>query len=120
MRDPRPGLVPERKGELPPATARSGNSVTEGDAARARPADRQRAGGRRKPAIRQADRITVILVPQAGEDLRHLQDRTSLSKTDILNRAITLYEFIEAQMRAGRNILIRDGNAEVTQLVLIA
>jgi hypothetical protein len=63
------------------------------------------------------DRITVALIPKAGEDLQRLQDRTSLSKTDIANRAITLYEFIDAQMRAGRDILIRDNKTGETQVV---
>jgi hypothetical protein len=68
----------------------------------------------RPPAV---ERITVALIPKAGEDLQRLQDRTSLSKTDIANRAITLYEFIDAQMRAGRDILIRDNETGETQVV---
>lgn len=63
------------------------------------------------------DRITVALIPKASEDLQRLQDRTGLSKTDIANRAITLYEFIDAQMRAGRDILIRDNETGETQVV---
>jgi hypothetical protein len=65
------------------------------------------------------ERITVALIPKAGEDLQRLQERTSLSKTDITNRAITLYEFIDAQLRAGRDVLIRDGKTGETQLVRI-
>jgi hypothetical protein len=64
-----------------------------------------------------AERITVALIPKAGEDLQRLQDRTSLSKTDITNRAITLYEFIDAQQRAGRDLLIRDNDTGEIQLV---
>ena len=67
------------------------------------------------PAV--VDRITVALIPKAAEDLQRLQDRTSLSKTDIANRAITLYEFIDAQMKAGRDILIRDNETGETQVV---
>ena len=63
------------------------------------------------------DRITVALIPKAGEDLRRLQDRTGLSKTDIANRAITLYEFIDTQIRTGRDVLIRDNEAGVTEIV---
>jgi hypothetical protein len=73
------------------------------------------AGVARMPAV--VDRITVALIPKAGEDLQRLQDRTSLSKTDIANRAITLYEFIDAQMRAGRDVLIRDNETGETQVV---
>jgi uncharacterized protein (DUF342 family) len=72
-------------------------------------------GVARTPSV--VDRITVALIPKASEDLQRLQDRTSLSKTDIANRAITLYEFIDAQMKAGRDILIRDNETGETQVV---
>jgi hypothetical protein len=55
-----------------------------------------------------AERITVALIPKAAADLQKLMDRTGLSKTDITNRAITAYEFIEAQTRAGKEVLIID------------
>jgi hypothetical protein len=64
-----------------------------------------------------ADRITVALIPKVGAELQRLQDRTSLSKTDIANRAITLYEFIDAQLREGRDVLIRDNDTGETQTV---
>ena len=58
----------------------------------------------RPPAV---DRITVALIPKAGEDLQRLQDRTCLSKTDIANRAITLYEFIDEELASGAQLLLR-------------
>jgi len=64
-----------------------------------------------------ADRITVALIPQAAEDLQHLQDRTGLSKTDLVNRAVSLYNFINTQLEAGRDLLIRDNEAEETQVI---
>lgn len=64
-----------------------------------------------------AERITVALTPKAGDDLQRLQDRMGLSKTDIVNRALSLYEFIDAQIRAGRDILIRDNAAGETQVI---
>ena len=64
-----------------------------------------------------AERITVALIPKAAEDLQRLQDRTALSKTDITNRAITLYEFIDAQIRADRDVLIKDNKTGETQVV---
>jgi hypothetical protein len=42
-----------------------------------------------------------------------------MSKTDITNRAIALYEFIEAQVGAGRELLIRDGSPGEIQRVLL-
>lgn len=62
-------------------------------------------------------RITVALIPKAAGDLARLQGRTNLSKTDAINRAISLYEFIEAQIRAGRDLLVRDQATGETQLV---
>jgi uncharacterized protein (DUF342 family) len=63
------------------------------------------------------ERITVALVPKVVAELQRLQERTSLSKTDLTNRAITLYEFIEGQTSAGREVLIRDPQTGETQLV---
>lgn len=66
-----------------------------------------------------SERITVALIPQASEGLQRLRDLTGLSKTDIVNRAITLYEFIEAQRSAGRDILIRDKSTRETQIIML-
>ena len=65
------------------------------------------------------ERITVSLIAKAGEELQRLKDQTGLSKTDIVNRAITLYEFIEAQRSAGQDILIRDKKTGEIQVILI-
>jgi hypothetical protein len=65
-----------------------------------------------------ADRITVALVPKAADDLQNLQNRTSLSKTDLVNRAITLYEFFDAQQRVECDVLVRDKQTGDVQTVL--
>jgi hypothetical protein len=114
-------------------TARTGRSATGGDVAQTKPAQRLRTADRPRtsgspeatdrPQVidrpQVSDRITVALIPKVSEDLQHLQDRTNLSKTDIANRAITLYEFIEAQLRAGKDILIRDRETSETQSVVL-
>jgi hypothetical protein len=64
------------------------------------------------------ERITVALIPKAGADLQRLQDRTNMSKTDLVNRAITLYEFIDSQQSAGRDVLVRDNNTGEIHTVL--
>ena len=61
--------------------------------------------------------ITVPLIPKAELDLQSLQKRTNLSRTDIANRAISLYEFIDAQLQAGHDVLIRDNRSGKTQVV---
>jgi hypothetical protein len=65
------------------------------------------------------DRITVALIPKVGDELLRLQERTRLSKTDVVNRAITLYEFIDERTRAGQEILIRDKKTGETQTVVL-
>lgn len=65
----------------------------------------------------EGERITVALIPAAAVDLRRLQERTSLSKTDIANRAITSYEFLDAQLKSGRDLIIRDPRTGETQMV---
>jgi hypothetical protein len=69
----------------------------------------------RAPAT--VDRITVALIRKAAEDLQALQDRTGLSKTDIVNRAISLLEFVDAQVEDGNDLLVRDQETKETQLV---
>ena len=86
-------------------TGRTGNGAIDEELARSQAADRT------------AERITVALIPKAAADLQQLQDRTGYSKTDIANRAITLYEFIDEQIRAGRDVLIRDNATKETQIL---
>lgn len=59
-----------------------------------------------RPAV--AERINATLIRESAEALARLQGRTGLSKTDAINRAITVYEFIDAEIREGNEIIIRD------------
>lgn len=76
-------------------------------------------GAIRTQAPQVAERITVALIPKVAEELQRLQDRTNLSKTDLTNRAITLYEYINAQQSAGREVLIRDPETDEIRTILI-
>ena len=102
-------------------TAPRGNSTTEEETAPPQPFDRQPpADGTTSPdRLSLPERITVTLIPTAGQDLQRLQGQTSLSVTDIVNRAITLYQFIEMQRSAGHDLLIRDKITGETQIVEI-
>ena len=53
----------------------------------------------------------------AETGLRLLQERTNLSKTDLANRAITSYEFLDAQLQAGNDLIVRDRRTGESQLV---
>ena len=77
----------------------------------------QEADGREAAVRQPTERITVALIPQSADDLQRLQDKTSLSKTDLVNRAITLYEFIDSQLRGGQDLILRDRKTGETQLV---
>src|SRR5579863_204757 len=61
--------------------------------------------------------LTVILVPKVEDDLGRLQQRTKLSPTDLTNRAITMYEFIDGRAREGHEMLTRDKKTGRTELV---
>jgi hypothetical protein len=66
------------------------------------------------------DRITVTLIARATEDLRLLHERTGLSKTDLMNRAIILYEFVDDQLGSGHDIIARNratGEAKLVKLI---
>ena len=58
------------------------------------------------------DRITVSLVPKAASDLAAIHSRTTLSKTDIVNRALSLYEFVDAELAAGGEFVVRRADRE--------
>ncbi len=64
-----------------------------------------------------SERITVALIPAVADDLRRLQELTNLSKTDLANRAITSYGFLEAQIQSGHDVIVRDRRTGKTQLV---
>jgi hypothetical protein len=68
---------------------------------------------------RETERITVALVPAAIEARTRLRELTRLSQTDIVNRALQLYDFIEDHIRAGDDIVLRhpDGTAELIRLL---
>lgn len=59
--------------------------------------------------------VSVALLAKVAGDLEILQERTGLSRTDIINRAISLYEFIEAQLRAKNDLLIRSHKTKKTR-----
>lgn len=61
--------------------------------------------------------ISVSLIPAVRGDLQRLQNRTGLSKTDVVNRAISLYEFLEAQLHDGHDLMVRDNRTGETRVI---
>jgi hypothetical protein len=66
-----------------------------------------------------SERITIALIAKAAEGLQRLQRRTGLSKTDVVNRAISVYDFIDQQLEDGNELLIRRKGTDEVQLVHI-
>lgn len=58
-----------------------------------------------RPAV--VDRVNVALIEQAAQAIAKLQERTGLKKVDIVNRALSIYEFIDAELRAGNELVIK-------------
>jgi hypothetical protein len=63
------------------------------------------------------ERITVGLIPKVTAELQQVQDRTGLSKTDIVNRAISLYEFLEGRLSSGDELLLRRAGGGELELI---
>lgn len=79
-----------------------------GDASADRPPAELAAPDREPPLVPAVTaRITVSLVPKAAADLQKVHDRTRMSKTDIINRALSLYEMIEGELAVGADVIIR-------------
>jgi hypothetical protein len=70
------------------------------------------------PIIKVEQRITVALVSKAAADLTATHERSKLSKTDIVNRAISLYEFLDKELGSGSELLLRrrDGSTHLVKL----
>jgi hypothetical protein len=65
------------------------------------------------------ERITVVLLPKAAAGLARLLERTRLSKTDLVNRAISLYELIDGQTAGGSTVLIRKPDGTDQQVMFL-
>jgi hypothetical protein len=61
--------------------------------------------------------VTVALIPKAEQALVSACERQGLSEVDVVNRAISLYDWITGEMAAGRDILHRDPQTRLTQLM---
>lgn len=63
-------------------------------------------------------RTTVNLTFRAHAALKATMARTRMSKTDIVNRAVTLYEIIDSEASTGAEIVIRrDGQERAVMLL---
>ncbi len=63
------------------------------------------------------ERMSVGLIPRATEDLQELLTLTGLSKTDVINRAISLYRFVGQELAQGNELVVRNGETGQTERV---
>jgi hypothetical protein len=63
--------------------------------------------------------VQLALVQKAAADLARACERSRLSPTDIVNRAISLYEFLDEERASGTEVLLRrsDGSTVSVQLM---
>jgi hypothetical protein len=52
------------------------------------------------------ERPCSALIAKATDDLRRTHERSGLSNTDIVNRAVSLYEFMDSGLAAGDEIIL--------------
>lgn len=56
-------------------------------------------------------RTTVVLIPRTQEALDQTAGRMRITKTDVINRALVAYDYLERQAAAGAKVLVRRGDA---------
>lgn len=63
-------------------------------------------------------KITVVLVSKAAADLAKTRRRSKLNQTDVVNRAISLYEFVDEELDNGTELVLRrrDGSTYLVEL----
>lgn len=68
--------------------------------------------------LKQSKRMSVTLIPKANTELEWLQGHTGMAQVDVINRAIQIMGFIERQVAAGGELLIRkDGETEKVTII---
>jgi hypothetical protein len=66
-----------------------------------------------------ATRVTVGIVPSAAAALEKLMRRLGLNRTDVINRAITVYALVDDHISNGYELVFRDPETGKERLVTI-
>lgn len=67
----------------------------------------------------ESERYSVTLVPPAVQAVAELIEATGLSKADVINRAVQIYAFLEAQRSQGREVLLRDPQGDLERVHIV-
>lgn len=64
-------------------------------------------------------RLTVNLTPRASEELAEVARLTGVNRTDSVNRAILVYNFLEQQQHNGKRVALisEDGSVEIVVIL---
>lgn len=65
------------------------------------------------------ERITVNLTEQASTSLEQIMELTGSTKTDSVNRSLSVYAYIEKVLANGGTLLVRDADDAVPQKLVI-
>ncbi|SCF23305.1 hypothetical protein GA0070558_16810 [Micromonospora haikouensis] len=66
------------------------------------------------------NRITVGIIPKVWTDLQKLITRTRFNRTDVVNRAISIYAMVDENIRNGNEMVFRDpktGKERIVEIV---
>ncbi|HSV64610.1 MAG TPA: hypothetical protein VLJ59_01720 [Mycobacteriales bacterium] len=66
-----------------------------------------------------ANRITVGIIPTAWAALQKLMARTQLNRTDVVNRAISVYAMVDEHTQKGYELVFRDPRTGTERIVTI-
>lgn len=75
-------------------------------------------GGVVSEPVEVAVRLNVPLIPKAAEALARLEDRTSKSKADVINRALQLYDFVESERAQGHSLAVVDADGRTAPVTM--
>lgn len=64
-------------------------------------------------------RVTIGIIPKAWEELITLMQRTRFNRTDVINRAISVYHMVDEQLRNGQELVFRDPKSKKEKIVEI-
>ncbi|MEO3782310.1 hypothetical protein ABGB12_03200 [Actinocorallia sp. B10E7] len=63
------------------------------------------------------ERITVNLTPKAAQALEALTKSTGDTKTDAINRALQVYDFLDKIIRDGGRVYVQEPGSDVQERV---
>jgi len=81
------------------------------------PDDGQAAGQEEEYVI---NRITVGIIPKVWTELLRLMASTKFNRTDVVNRAISVYAMVDDNLRNGNELVFRDpktGKERIVEIV---